>query len=100
MLCGHSGLEATEAKFLSKCGSDIHNNTMLQWRKWRESSSDVVSMQMEAAMETALIEVASHYVNVIQALKDSAMMLLLVLQKPLLMVTKMRYERNLRRNPC
>ena len=35
-----------------------------------ESSSDVVSMQMEAAMETALIEVASHYVNVIQALKD------------------------------
>jgi hypothetical protein len=27
-------------------------------------------MQMEAAMETALIEVASHYVNVIQALKD------------------------------
>ena len=43
---------------------------MLQWRKWRESSSDVVSMQMEAAMETALIEVASHYVNVIQALKD------------------------------
>jgi hypothetical protein len=43
---------------------------MLQWRKWRESSSDVVSMQMEAAMETSLIEVASHYVNVIQALKD------------------------------
>ena len=43
---------------------------MLQWRKWRESSSDVVSMQMEAAMETALIEVASHYLNVIQALKD------------------------------
>ena len=40
-----------------------------EWRKWKESSSDVVSMQMEAAMETALIEVASHYVNVIQALK-------------------------------
>ena len=63
-------LKPPKRSFCPKCGSDIHNNTMLQWRKWRESSSDVVSMQMEAAMETALIEVASHYVNVIQALKD------------------------------
>ena len=63
-------LKPPKRSFCPKCGSDIHANTMLQWRKWRESSSDVVSMQMEAAMETALIEVASHYVNVIQALKD------------------------------
>lgn len=63
-------LKPPKRSFCPKCGSDIHNNTMLQWRKWRESSSDVVSMQMEAAMETALIEVASHYLNVIQALKD------------------------------
>lgn len=63
-------LKPPKRSFCPKCGSDIHNNTMLQWRKWKESSSDVVSMQMEAAMETALIEVASHYVNVIQALKD------------------------------
>ncbi len=63
-------LKPPKRSFCPKCGSDIHSNTMLQWRKWRDSSSDVVSMQMEAAMETALIEVASHYVNVIQALKD------------------------------
>lgn len=63
-------LKPPKRSFCPKCGSDIHANTMFQWRKWRESSSDVVSMQMEAAMETALIEVASHYVNVIQALKD------------------------------
>ena len=63
-------LKPPKRSFCPKCGSDIHSNTMLQWRKWKESSSDVVSMQMEAAMETALIEVASHYVNVIQALKD------------------------------
>ncbi len=63
-------LKPPKRSFCPKCGSDIHANTMLQWRKWRDSSSDVVSMQMEAAMETALIEVASHYVNVIQALKD------------------------------
>tara|TARA_B100001094_G_scaffold91538_1_gene87525 strand:+ start:2811 stop:4025 length:1215 start_codon:yes stop_codon:yes gene_type:complete len=63
-------LKPPKRSFCPKCGSDIHANTMFQWRKWRESSSDVVSMQMEAAMETSLIEVASHYVNVIQALKD------------------------------
>ena len=43
---------------------------MLQWRKWRDSSSEVVSMQLEASMETALIQVASHYINVMQALQD------------------------------
>jgi hypothetical protein len=43
---------------------------MLQWRKWRDSSSEVVSMQLEASMETALIQVASHYINVMQAIQD------------------------------
>jgi hypothetical protein len=43
---------------------------MLQWRKWRDSASEVVSMQLEASMETALIQVASHYINVMQALQD------------------------------
>lgn len=43
---------------------------MLQWRKWRDSSSAVVSMQLEASMETSLIQVAAHYLNVMQAMKD------------------------------
>lgn len=63
-------LKPPKRSFCPKCGSDIHTNTMLQWRKWRDSSGDVVSMQMEAAMETALIEVASHYINSMQAIKD------------------------------
>lgn len=63
-------LKPPKRSFCPKCGSDIHTNTMLQWRKWRDSSGDVVSMQMEAAMETALIHVASHYINSMQALKD------------------------------
>jgi len=54
-------LKPPKRSFCPKCGSDIHANTMLQWRKWRESSNDVVSMQLEASMETALIQVASHY---------------------------------------
>ena len=65
-------LKPPKRSFCPKCGSDIHANTMLQWRKWRDSSGDVVSMQLEASMETALIQVASHYLTVIEKLtKDS-----------------------------
>lgn len=63
-------LKPPKRSFCPKCGSDIHSNTMLQWRKWRDSSSEVVSMQLEASMETALIQVASHYINVMQAIQD------------------------------
>jgi hypothetical protein len=45
---------------------------MLQWRKWRDSSGDVVSMQLEASMETALIQVASHYLTVIETMKSKS----------------------------
>jgi hypothetical protein len=63
-------LKPPKRSFCPKCGSDIQANTMLQWRKWRDSASEVVSMQLEASMETALIQVASHYINVMQALQD------------------------------
>ncbi len=63
-------LKPPKRSFCPKCGSDIHSNTMLQWRKWRDSAGEVVSMQLEASMETALIQVASHYINVMQALQD------------------------------
>ena len=48
-------LKPPKRSFCPKCGSDIQANTMLQWRKWRDSASEVVSMQLEASMETALI---------------------------------------------
>ena len=63
-------LKPPKRSFCPRCGSDIHANTMLQWRKWRDSASEVVSMQLEASMETALIQVASHYINDMQALQD------------------------------
>ena len=63
-------LKPPKRSFCPKCGSDIHANTMLQWRKWRDSSGDVVSMQLEASMETALIQVASHYLTVIETMNS------------------------------
>ena len=63
-------LKPPKRSFCPKCGSDIHTNTMLQWRKWRDSASEVVSMQLEASMETSLIQVAAHYINVMQAMQD------------------------------
>ena len=65
-------LKPPKRSFCPKCGSDIHANTMLQWRKWRDSSGDVVSMQLEASMETALIQVASHYLTVIENIRKDA----------------------------
>ena len=65
-------LKPPKRSFCPKCGSDIHSNTMLQWRKWRDSSGDVVSMQLEASMETALIQVASHYLTVIENIQKDA----------------------------
>ena len=65
-------LKPPKRSFCPKCGSDIHTNTMLQWRKWRDSSGDVVSMQLEASMETALIQVASHYLTVIENMKKDS----------------------------
>ncbi|MBB69863.1 MAG: hypothetical protein CMB28_02010 [Euryarchaeota archaeon] len=65
-------LKPPKRSFCPKCGSDIHSNTMLQWRKWRDSSGDVVSMQLEASMETALIQVASHYLTVIENIKKDS----------------------------
>jgi len=65
-------LKPPKRSFCPKCGSDIHANTMLQWRKWRDSSGDVVSMQLEASMETALIQVSSHYLTVIEKMKKDS----------------------------
>ena len=65
-------LKPPKRSFCPKCGSDIHANTMLQWRKWRDSSGDVVSMQLEASMETALIQVASHYLTVIETMNSES----------------------------
>lgn len=60
-------LKPPKRSFCPKCGSDIHSHTMLQWRKWRDHSGEVVQLQAQAAMETSLVQVAAHYLSQTQA---------------------------------
>ena len=60
-------LKPPKRSFCPKCGSDIHTHTMLQWRKWRDHSGEVVQLQAQAAMETSLVQVAAHYLSQTQA---------------------------------
>ena len=60
-------LKPPKRSFCPKCGSDIHSHTMLQWRKWRDHSGEVVQLQAQAAMETSLVQVAAHYMTQTQA---------------------------------
>ena len=62
-------LKPPKRSFCPKCGSEIQAYAMMQWRKWRELSSEVVSMQLEAAMETSLIQVSSHHLNIVENLE-------------------------------
>ena len=62
-------LKPPKRSFCPKCGSEIQAYAMMQWRKWRDLSSEVVSMQLEAAMETSLIQVSSHYLNQVENLE-------------------------------
>lgn len=60
-------LKPPKRSFCPKCGSDIHSHTMLQWRKWRDHSGEVVQLQAQAAMETSLVQVAAHYLTETQS---------------------------------
>ena len=62
-------LKPPKKSFCPKCGSDIHAHTMLQWRKWRDHSGEVVQLQTQAGMETAMIQTAAHFMTSIQALE-------------------------------
>jgi len=62
-------LKPPKRSFCPKCGSDIHSHTMLQWRKWRDHSGEVVQLQAQAAMETSLVQVAAHYLSATQAVE-------------------------------
>ena len=60
-------LKPPKRSFCPKCGSDIHSHTMLQWRKWRDHSGEVVQLQAQAAMETSLVQIAAHYLTETQS---------------------------------
>lgn len=63
-------MQPPNKSFCPKCGSDIHANAMLQWKKWSDMSTDALTIQIEAAMQASLMHLASTYRDQIQDLKD------------------------------
>ncbi|MBV18483.1 MAG: hypothetical protein CMA56_01295 [Euryarchaeota archaeon] len=54
-------LTPPKRSFCPKCGSDINSFTTHQWTKWRGTADGVLLLELEAAMEAALVELAAHY---------------------------------------
>ena len=54
-------LTPPQRSFCPKCGSDINSFTTHQWTKWQGTADGVLLLELEAAMEAALMELAAHY---------------------------------------
>ena len=54
-------LTPPQRSFCPKCGSDINSFTAHQWTKWQGTADGVLLLELEAAMEAALVELAAHY---------------------------------------
>ena len=63
-------MQPPNKSFCPKCGSDIHANAMLQWQKWSDASTDLLTIQLEAAMRSSLMHLAAAYRDKIQDLED------------------------------
>ena len=63
-------MQPPNKSFCPKCGSDIHANAMLQWKKWSDLSTEALTIQLEAAMRASLMHLSASYRDQIQDLKD------------------------------
>jgi hypothetical protein len=63
-------MQPPNKSFCPKCGSDIHANAMLQWKKWTDTSTEALTVQIEAAMRASLMHLAASYRDQVQTLKD------------------------------
>ena len=63
-------MQPPNKSFCPKCGSDIHANAMLQWKKWSATSTEVLTIQLEAAMRSSLMHLSASYRDKIQDLTD------------------------------
>ncbi len=63
-------MQPPNKSFCPKCGSDIHANAMLQWKKWSDMSTEALTIQLEAAMRASLMHLSASYRDQIQDLKD------------------------------
>ena len=70
-------LKPPKKSFCPKCGSDIHSHTMLQWRKWRDHSGEVVQLQVQAAMEASGTQISAHHLETLDELESQ----IVVMQK-------------------
>ena len=64
-------MKPPKKSFCPKCGSDIIENTMFQWKKWQGLNNDLLAIQLEASMSAALMHAASSYIDEIRTLKDT-----------------------------
>ena len=63
-------IQPPNKSFCPKCGSDILANTTRQWQKWNEGTSELLNVQLEAAMRSSLMHLAASYRDKIQDLED------------------------------
>ena len=56
--------------FCPKCGSDIQANALRQWQKWSDTSTEALTLQLEAAMRASMMKLSATYKDKIQDLTD------------------------------
>lgn len=64
-------MKPPKKSFCPKCGSDIIENTMFQWKKWQGLNNELLALQLESSMSAALMHAASKYIDEIRQLKDT-----------------------------
>ncbi len=64
-------MKPPKKSFCPKCGSDIIENTMFQWKKWQGLNNELLAIQLESSMSAALMHAASTYIDEIRILKDT-----------------------------
>ncbi len=64
-------MKPPKKSFCPKCGSDIIENTMFQWKKWQGLNNELLAIQLESSMSAALMHAASTYIDEIRTLKDT-----------------------------
>lgn len=64
-------MKPPKKSFCPKCGSDIIENTMFQWKKWQGLNNELLAIQLESSMSAALMHAASSYIDEIRTLKDT-----------------------------
>jgi hypothetical protein len=63
-------MQPPNKSFCPKCGSDIQANALRQWQKWSDTSTEALTLQLEAAMRASMMKLSATYKDKIQDLTD------------------------------